>query len=188
DGEVPVELTSFTATAKNNSVVLNWKTSTEKNNQGFEVQKKNGNVFFTIGFVEGKGTTTEPQQYSYIDKNLENGVYEYRLKQIDFDGSFQYSDVVNSEVNSVMEFRLQQNYPNPFNPSTKIRFSVPEKNFVNLSVFNLMGENVIEIVNEVKDSGEYEVSFNGSDLPSGIYIAKISSGEFNKTIKMSLLK
>ena len=179
DGEVPVELTSFTATVKNNSIVLDWKTSTEKNNQGFEIQRKNGNDFYSIGFVEGKGTTTEPQQYSYIDKNLENGVYEYRLKQIDFDGSFQYSDVVNSEVLSIAGFQIKQNYPNPFNPST---------NFVNLSVFNLLGEKVSELVNEVKDSGEYEVNFNASGLPSGIYIAKISSGEFNKTIKMSMLK
>jgi choice-of-anchor B domain-containing protein len=188
DGEVPVELTSFSANATGNSVKLDWQTATETNNQGFEIQRKSENEFITVGFVQGNGTTTEPRQYSYIDKNLSNGTYEYRLKQIDFDGRFDYSDVVETEVFSVTTLELKQNYPNPFNPSTKIKFSVPENEFVNLSVYNLLGEKVAELVNETKAAGEYEVDFNAANLPSGIYVAKISSGEYNQSIKMSLLK
>ena len=188
DGMVPVELTSFTAKADGNSVTLDWSTATETNNQGFEVQRKTGNEFVTIGFVKGSGTTTEPQQYYYTDKNLSNNNYEYRLKQIDFDGSFHYSDIVNVEVYYANSFELKQNYPNPFNPSTTIRFTVPKNEFVNLSVYNLLGEKVAELVNEVKTTGEYETSFNSDGLTSGIYIAKISAGNFIQSIKMSLLK
>jgi len=188
DGEVPVELSSFTAKANGNSVVLNWSTATETNNQGFEVQRKSGNEFNTIGFIQGKGTTTEPQQYAYTDNNLDIGTYEYRLKQVDFDGSFHYSELAKAEVLSVSAFQIKQNYPNPFNPSTKIRFAVPENKFVNLSVYNLLGENVVELVNEVKDAGEYEVNFNAANLPSGIYIAKINAGTYSQSIKMTLLK
>ena len=188
DGEVPVELSSFTAKANGNSVVLNWSTATETNNQGFEVQRKSGNEFNTIGFIQGKGTTTEPHQYTYTDNNLDIGTYEYRLKQVDFDGSFHYSELAKAEVLSVSAFQIKQNYPNPFNPSTKIRFAVPENKFVNLSVYNLLGENVAELVHEVKDAGEYEVNFNAANLPSGIYIAKINAGTYSQSIKMTLLK
>ena len=188
NGTIPVELTSFTAVANGNSVVLDWQTSTETNNQGFEVQRKSGNDFYPIGFVDGYGTSLEPQQYSYSDINLENGDYEYRLKQVDFDGSFQYSEIVKVELFLISEFQLRQNYPNPFNPSTTIKFAVPESRFVNLSVYNLLGEKVAELINEVKDAGEYEVNFNAINLPSGIYISKINAEEYNKTIKMTLLK
>ncbi len=188
DGVVPVELTSFTAQASGNSVTLNWKTATETNNLGFEIQRNLTGEFVTVGFIEGVGTTTEPHQYSYIDQNLDNGGYEYRLKQIDYDGSAQYSDVVKVEVFSVTTLELKQNYPNPFNPSTNIKFNIPSSGYVNLSVFNLVGEKVKEIVNEILSEGEYNLKFDASNLPSGIYIAKLSSDNFNQSIKMTLLK
>ena len=188
DGVVPVELTSFTAQASGNSVTLNWKTATETNNLGFEIQRNLTGEFVTVGFIEGVGTTTEPHQYSYIDQNLDNGGYEYRLKQLDFDGRAQYSDVVKVEVFSVTTLELKQNYPNPFNPSTNIKFNIPSSGYVNLSVFNLVGEKVKEIVNEILSEGEYNLKFDASNLPSGIYIAKLSSDNFNQSIKMTLLK
>lgn len=192
DDGVPVELISFTVKASGNSVTLDWKTATETNNLGFEIQRiRHGQTtgeFITVGFTEGAGTTTEPRNYSYKDNYLDNGVYEYRLKQIDFDGSAQYSDVVEVEVFSVTTLELKQNYPNPFNPSTKISFSVPSFEFVNLSVYNLLGEKVAELVNEIMNAGEYETDFNASGLPSGIYVAKINAEEYSQTIKMTLLK
>jgi choice-of-anchor B domain-containing protein len=188
DGEVPVELTSFTARSNGNSVTLDWSTATEKNNQGFEIERKSGGDFYTIGFVEGFGTTTEPVDYSYVDKNLENGVYEYRLKQVDFDGSFSFSEEIAVEVSNPSSFVLNQNYPNPFNPSTNIKFSLPISGYTNLSIYNLVGEKVKELVNEVLVEGEYNLQFDATNLPSGIYIAKLSTNSSNQTIKMTLLK
>jgi len=188
DGEVPVEITSFTGAVTGNSVNLNWTTATETNNSGFEVQRKSGNEFASIGFINGAGTTTEPHNYSFTDNYLNDGVYQYRLKQVDFDGNVTYSDVVEVEVFAATSFKLQQNYPNPFNPSTKIKFTVPEQSLVNLSVYNMLGEKVEEPVNEVKAQGEYDVNFDAANLPSGIYIAKLSSGDNIRTIKMSLTK
>ncbi len=187
DGIVPVELTSFTADVTENSVTLKWGTSTEKNNTGFEIERKFQNEFRSIGFVSGFGTTTQPHQYSFTDNNLENGSYEYRLKQIDFDGSFNYSDVIKAEVNLVNRFSLEQNYPNPFNPSTKINFTLPADNFVNLSIYNLLGEKVAELINERMMAGEYEREFTARNLPAGIYIANLRADGLNLSIKMTLL-
>jgi choice-of-anchor B domain-containing protein len=188
EGAVPVELSSFTANAYGNFVELDWTTATETNNQGFEIQKKSGADFYTIGFVNGSGTTTEPRNYSYKDKNIENGVYVYRLKQIDFDGTSSLSEEIMVEVSNPSDFVLNQNYPNPFNPSTNIKFSLPNSGYTNLSVYNLVGEKVSELVNEVLPEGEYNLRFDGANLPSGIYIAKLSSESFRQTIKMTLLK
>jgi hypothetical protein len=188
DDGTPVELTSFAAKSAGSTVTLDWATATEINNLGFEIQRKTSGEFITVGFTEGAGTTTEPQNYSYVDKNLADGNYEYRLKQIDFDGRTEYSDVIEVDVFSVTTLQLKQNYPNPFNPSTKIKYSVPQSGFVNLSVYNLLGEKVTELVNETLTSGEYEADFNATGLPSGIYIAKLSSDNHIQTIKMSLTK
>src|SRR5690606_26440652 len=121
---VPVELTAFTAAANDLNVTLNWTTATELNNSGFQVERSNGSEFQVVGFVAGHGTTTEVKNYTFVDQNVEAGSYTYRLKQIDFDGSFEYSNNVEVEVLGVKEFALGQNYPNPFNPSTTINFSL----------------------------------------------------------------
>jgi choice-of-anchor B domain-containing protein len=188
NGTVPVELTSFTAEVSNATVTLNWITSSEKNNQGFEVQRKNESEYYTIGFVEGNGTTTEISDYSFTDKNLQSGIYHYRLKQVDFDGSSSLSEEVMVEIVNPASFVLNQNYPNPFNPSTNIKFSIPSSGFVNLSVYNLVGEKVGEIVNEILPEGEYNMIFDASNLSSGIYIAKLYAENYNQSIKMTLLK
>lgn len=185
---VPVELSSFSSNVLGNSVVLNWETKTETNNQGFEIQRKSGNDFFTVGFVNGAGTTTEPKVYSFTNENIVEGTYEYRLKQLDFDGSFSYSEVIKVEVYSTTSFQIQQNYPNPFNPTTKIKFSIPESGFVNISVYNSLGEKVRELVNEIKNSGVFEINFNAGNLSSGVYYARIQSGNYSNIIKMNLIK
>lgn len=188
NGMVPVELSSFTAEVDGRNVNLIWSTATESNNQGFEVQRKFENEFLTIAFVEGNGTSTETHNYSYSDKNLQQGSYTYRLKQFDFDGSFSYSKEINVDVNAASDFILNQNYPNPFNPATNIKFGLPESGLTNLSVYNMLGEKVSELVNEMLPAGNYDYNFIADNLPSGIYIAKLSSGKFNQSIKMTLLK
>jgi uncharacterized membrane protein len=189
ENPVPVELTSFAAAYENNKVLLDWTTNSELNNQGFDVESRTQNSQWNkIGFVNGNGTTTETNSYQFIDNSITSNKYYYRLKQVDFDGSFEYSNVVEVDINAVTEFTLNQNYPNPFNPSTKISFTLPQSTNVKLSVFNLLGEKVAELVNEVKSSGFYEVDFNGTDLTSGMYLYRLETGEFVSTRKMTLIK
>lgn len=186
---VPVELSSFTANQFSNNVELNWTTATETNNLGFTVERKTSNSDWTeIGFVSGRGTTTEQSFYNFSDNNLSANKYYYRLKQTDFDGSFEYSNEVEIDVNPVAEYSLSQNYPNPFNPSTTIEFNIAEQGLVNLSVYNLLGEKVATIVNEIIESGSHKFKFNAADLASGIYLVKMTSGNFSDVIKINLLK
>jgi len=186
---VPVELTSFTATTNNRNVNLNWSTATEINNQGFEIERRlSEGQFITIGHVNGNGTTTERKEYSFTDAGVQSGSYAYRLKQIDFDGTFEYSSVVEIEVLGVNEFSLGQNYPNPFNPTTSISFSLAEPSFVKLAVFNLLGEEVQVLKNEYMNAGSFNVSFDASSLPSGMYLYKIESAQFTSVRKMMLMK
>ena len=186
---VPVELTSFAANVNDGNVQLNWSTATEINNQGFEIQRKSGNTEFAkVGYVGGHGTTTEIQSYSFIDSKVASGEYTYRLKQIDFDGSFEYSDEVNVDVTAPLEFALDQNYPNPFNPSTVIKYSIPTDGFVTLDVYNLLGEKVASLVNSVQKAGRYELTFDASKFASGVYVYSLRSGSFNAVKKMILMK
>lgn len=186
---VPVELTSFLANVDRNIVNLNWETATETNNHGFQVERKTANsTWQTIGFVNGNGTTTEMQSYSYSDKNLLTGNYSYRLKQIDFNGNFEYSNIIEAEVVAVNKFELAQNYPNPFNPSTKITFSIPQAGNVKLSVYNLLGQDVKTLVNGFTSEGTHTVNFDASNLNSGVYIYKIEANNFTQTRKMTLIK
>ena len=190
----PVELLAFSSSIVDNSVTLNWSTATETNNLGFEIQKlKDSNIdklknWEMIDFISGHGTTTEPQIYSYKDKNLSTGKYQYRLKQIDFDGSFKYSQVVEATIATPYKFSISQNYPNPFNPDTKIKFAIPKSSLVNLSVFDILGNRVLTLVNQEKQAGEYEIEFDGNDLPSGVYFYQIKAGKFIQTRKMILMK
>jgi hypothetical protein len=157
---VPVELTSFTASVSGNSVTLNWATATELNNSGFEVQRSaTENTWEKIAFVKGFGSTTETKNYSFLDNNLAAGQYSYRLKQIDYDGTSELSDVVNVEVINPVQYALSQNYPNPFNPSTTINFTLPEASNVTLKIFNTLGEEVSVLVNRVMEAGTHNVNF-----------------------------
>ncbi len=186
---VPVELTSFTAAARENDVILNWSTATETNNMGFEVQRITANSDYEkVGYVAGFGTTTDPKAYTYTDTDISEGTYTYRLKQMDLDGSYEYSTEVSVEVTQPIEYSLEQNYPNPFNPSTLIKYSIPENGFVILDVYNLLGEKVSSLVNGVQEAGRYEINFDASNLASGIYVYSLKSGSFNSVKKMLLMK
>jgi Secretion system C-terminal sorting domain len=191
---IPVELTSFTAVTKENNVILNWSTATEVNNSGFEVQRStNNNEFITAGFIDGKGTVSEVQDYTFTDKNLEVGNYSYRLKQVDYDGTSEYSDIVEVEVLAPNVYSLEQNYPNPFNPATVINFSLASNSKVTLKVFDALGQEVAELVNGKLLAGVHNINFNASILNSGVYFYRInavgSDGTiFNSVKKMILLK
>jgi hypothetical protein len=186
---IPVELTSFTASVNEGNVVLNWSTATETNNHLFEIERKaETSEYITIGYVEGAGTTTEPQNYGYTDNKVETGTYTYRLKQVDFDGTFTYSNEVEVDVTAPLSFNLDQNYPNPFNPTTNISYSIPEAGNIILAVYNTVGEKVAVLVNGYSEAGHFDVSFNASNLPSGVYLYKLQSANSVQTKKMMLLK
>ena len=184
DPALPVELTSFTATASGDAVVLNWETATEVNNYGFNVESSSDNSNWNnIGFVAGHGNSNSPNSYSYT---AVDGANYYRLKQVDTDGAFEYSSVV--EVEGNLSYKLNQNHPNPFNPSTVISFTVPEASKVSITVFNALGQKVVELANREFAVGNHTVDFNASNLTSGIYFYTLKTDGFSKTMKMMLLK
>jgi PKD repeat protein len=186
---VPVELTSLTVTSLNDEVELKWTTSTETNNQGFDIERMiMGGSYEQVGYVAGFGTTTEPKAYSFVDTKLESGNYTYRLKQIDFDGTFSYSEEVNVEVEVPLEYALEQNYPNPFNPSTTIKYSIAEDGLVNIAIFNMLGEEVATLVNTQQKAGRYEVNFDASGLSSGVYVYRIEAANYTSSKKLMLMK
>jgi hypothetical protein len=187
---VPVELTSFGANVNNNGdVLLNWTTTSELNNQMFEIERRSGEgQYIKIGYVNGHGTTSETQEYTYVDNTVETGSYFYRLKQIDFLGQYEYSDEIEAEVNGPLTFSLEQNYPNPFNPSTNIKYSVAKNGDVKLAVYNLIGEEVNVLVSGQVDAGFYEIKFDATALPSGIYFYRLNAGNYIETKKMLLIK
>ena len=192
-GSLPVELTSFAAVTDNRNVTLNWSTATELNNSGFQIERSSGSEFQSVGFIAGHGTTTEVQNYSFVDQNVVAGNYSYRLKQIDFNGNFEYSDVVEVEVLGVKEFTLGQNYPNPFNPSTSINFSLAVDSKVSLRIFDVLGQEVATLVNGQLAAGSQRVSFDASSLNSGVYFYRIDADgidgqKFSSTRKMILTK
>lgn len=190
---IPVELSSFSANVTGEAVTINWVTATETNNKGFEIERSSDNINFTsIGYIDGFGTTSEKQVYSYTDYNVNAGTYYYRLKQIDFDGTVHYSESVEADFMPV-EFSLGQNYPNPFNPTTNIKFAIPVTSSVKLTVYNMLGQQVQTLVNGKLTAGLHEVNLNASRLSSGVYIyaieAKGDDGQnFSKTRKMMLIK
>ena len=189
---IPVELISFSASSDKNNVILNWTTATETNNRGFDIErgiKVNDLISWaTIGFVEGNGTTTQTNHYSFIDKKVDAGAYAYRLKQMDYDGSFEFSQRVELEISLPLNYALEQNYPNPFNPTTTIRYSIPEAGFVNLKLFDVLGNELKSLFNKRQEAGQYEFVFDASGLASGVYYYRIQSGEFTSTKKIILMK
>lgn len=183
---IPVELTSFSIQNKENIVELRWTTATELNNHGFEVERRKNNIqqWEKLVFLKGNATTTEPSYYYFEDRDLPNGNYRYRLKQIDFNGNFTYSQVVDAEV-KVESFSLFRNYPNPFNPSTMIKYSIGESEIITLKVVDVLGREVSVLVNEKQDPGIHEVLFDGSNLSSGVYLIVLSCEKENGSIILS---
>jgi hypothetical protein len=193
---IPVELASFTASVSGSDVTLNWITASEINNFGFEIERRKFDEesatltdWTKISFVEGRGTTTEISSYSYTDRNLEQGDYNYRIKQIDFDGTFKYYNLNESvNVSQPSNFELMQNYPNPFNPVTNIQYQIAEKQLVTLKIYDVIGNEIAVLINEVKDAGTYNVEFNADRFSSGVYYYTLKAGSFTSTKKMILLK
>lgn len=189
---LPVELTSFNSAVHGKEVNLTWKTATEVNSYGFEVQKSEvrsqNDEWEKVGFISGAGNSNSPREYSFTDNNLQEGKYQYRLKMIDNDGTFEYSNIVEAEITAPKQFMLSQNYPNPFNPVTTINYSLPIDSKVMLVVYNINGEKVAELVNEMQTAGSYNIPFSANGLASGTYIYRLQAGEFVQTKKMILLK
>ncbi len=187
---VPVELTSFAASALNNTVTLSWKTQSELNNKEFQLERSSSSEGWNkIGSIKGAGTSSETNSYSFVDRNITaSGKYSYRIKQIDLSGKYEYSDVVEVSVKIPSEFRLSQNYPNPFNPDTRIAFSVPASGNVKLAVYNVLGQKVADLVNGFVDAGSHSVTFKAGKLTSGVYFYKIETDNFVSVKKMMLIR
>ena len=186
---LPVELSSFTAILDDVNIRLDWKTETEVNNYGFEILRQaRDDEWDLLGFVEGHGNTNSPKQYSFIDKNLTSGSsFAYKLKQIDNDGKYEYSQVVEVLL-APNDFTLYQNYPNPFNPTTIIKYSLPHESIVTIKIFDVLGSEVKTLVSEKQEEGTYEIDFNASSLASGMYIYRMQAGSFVQLKKMMLIK
>lgn len=180
NGPVPVELTSFSASVIDNEVLLEWQTQTETNNFGFEVERLGTLNWETIGFVKGRGTTTQPQYYEFKDQlsDFASGVstISYRLKQIDTDGSFEYSHMLAINLELPKAPQLLQNYPNPFNPSTKISYLIPNSGFVTVKVYSILGKEIQTLVSEFQEAGIYSINFDASELAGGIYFYNLKLG------------
>ena len=188
---VPVELSSFTLTVRNNIINLQWETKTEINNYGFDIERSSTTTvqgWEKIGFVNGHGNSNSPKYYSYKDKSATGGKFIYRLKQIDTDGKYEFSKEVEVDLGLPKNYALEQNYPNPFNPATRITYTLPVESNVQLAIFNVEGELVKSIVNEKQSAGVYTINFDASELASGTYIYKLLANNFIQLKKMLLIK
>ncbi|MCK4639964.1 MAG: T9SS type A sorting domain-containing protein [Candidatus Marinimicrobia bacterium] len=194
DQSLPVELVSFTAVQSGKNITLFWETASEVNNLGFDIERIHDGVneWENIGFEEGNGSVSSSSEYCFCDKNIEKfHNIQYRLKQIDYDGSFEYSRAISVMVEEVIlpdQFRLHNNYPNPFNPETTISYEIVKENITILKVYDILGNEVEVLVNQNQTPGRYNVKFNGSSLSSGVYFCKLESGNYSKLIKMLLVK
>ena len=197
DSPTPVELLGFNSSTSGKEVILKWLTSSELNNSGFEIQRaiENGKwkiesgEWSRIGFVSGNGTTNEPREYFFTDRNLETGKYKYRLKQLDFNGNFEYFEL--AEVVSIGipdKYDLSQNYPNPFNPVTTINYDLPNDGIVTIKVYDILGRELKILVNDMKTAGYHKILFNAADLASGAYFYRMSVGDFVSMKKFVVLK
>lgn len=191
---LPVELASFTASVNNRDVNLHWATVNEINNSGFDIERAIDGQWSKIAFIKGNGTTSENKNYSFVDKSLNAGKYNYRLKQIDFNGNYEYINLSNEIIIGVpSKFDLSQNYPNPFNPVTKINFDIPVESKVSIKIFDITGREVANLVNEIRPAGYYTIAFDAVNFASGIYFYNITassgtSAQFTMTKKMMILK
>lgn len=189
-GALPVTISLFNALSNKNNVKLTWKTETELNNSGFSVERKTETGDWKkISFVNGSGTTNQPVEYSFEDKKLMPGKYFYRLKQIDYNGNYEYFDLpLYVLISKPKDFLLGQSYPNPSNPICSIDFQLPERTFVNISVYDMLGKKVAEPVNRETEAGIHTIEFDGSNLASGTYIYRITADKFTEVKKMILVK
>ncbi|HTY10003.1 MAG TPA: T9SS type A sorting domain-containing protein [Bacteroidota bacterium] len=206
-GELPVELSAFNVSPQQSSAVLKWRTETEFNNYGFDVERSSVSTLQSqtaspspgqwtrLGFVQGAGTSSAPIEYSFTDANVPAGKYSYRLKQINRDGTFQYSEAVDATIASAPStFALYQNYPNPFNPSTTIRYSIPGKSKVRIDITNAIGQQIAVLDNDEEDPGDHQVEWR-ANVASGIYFYRINAesvddpgNRFVEVKKMLLVK
>ena len=192
----PVELTKFSATNDNNNIKLNWETATEVNNYGFEIQRhgsllnNRNSDWKNIGLVKGHGNSNSQKYYSFTDKSIISaGEYYYRLKQIDNDGAFEYSDIVKVVLEAPKNFELVQNFPNPINPNTTIQYQIPELSFVTIKIYDITGNEIVTLINEREPAGMYEIGFSAKEeYASGVYIYKLTAGSFVEVKKMILLR
>lgn len=195
-GALPVALSSFSSSVDKNNVKLNWVTEWELNNSGFDLERKEtkeGSSWGKIAFITGGGTTQGQKFYSYEEKKLKTGSYNYRLKQIDYNGNFEYFELSEAvTVKAPNDFKLSQNYPNPSNPKSKIDYEIPFDGKVSLKIYDILGKEVFNLVDEYKAADFYSVEFDGSNLASGMYfyriIAEGGGKQFTKTLKMVLVK
>ena len=186
---LPVELTSFTSSTSDNSVQLTWSTAGELNNAGFEIERRtvnDGAEWVKIGFVQGNGTTNEPKNYSFDDKKLSTGKYNYRLKQLDYNNKATLFDLSNAvEIGKPKKFELSQNYPNPFNPITKIDYNLPFNGNVTLNIYDISGREITTLVNNTQEAGFYTVQFNANNFASGTYFYRISASNGQENLVMT---
>ncbi len=191
DASLPVELNSFTSLILNNRIQLNWQTSTEVNNYGFQIERTStslNDIWGKIGFVNGNGNSNSPKNYTFTDSPIGGTKFQYRLKQIDFDGKFEYSPIIEVELELPASFSVQQNFPNPFNPTTTIKYELPQNSFVSIKVYDSIGRELKSLINQYQERGLQQVKFDASGLPSGIYYYTINAGNYSATRKMLLIK
>ena len=191
DWVLPVELNSFVSVIHGNDVTLNWSTSSEENNERFDIERsiKNSQDWNKVGSVQGSGNSSVPVSYSFSDRGLNSGSYSYRLKQIDYNGNFEYLNLSNAVAIGVPnKFSLAQNYPNPFNPTTTILYGVPNDGLITMKIYDINGKEIKTLVNEPKTAGYYTTVFNASGLSSGVYFYKLTSGNFVIAKKMVIMK
>lgn len=191
DSPLPVKLMSFNYNVFNRDIILNWATSNEQNNSGFEIQRmiNNNDKWENIGFIKGSGTCNTYHTYNFTDKNLNIGKYNYRLKQIDFNGNYEFfnlSGIV--EIGNPVKMNLSQNYPNPFNPSTNISYQITNYGLVTLKIYDITGKEIISLVNKNQEAGYYTVNFDAGNLAGGIYFYKLTTKEYSSVKKMTLIK